>query len=432
MDSIATSNDPLQRKLLDARTRTLALTADLSAEQWLGPRLKIVNPPLWELGHLGWFQERWCLRLRARRSELGPSLLANADRLYDSSAVPHETRWTLPLPSIDETRDYLSAVLERVLDKVSAGADDTSAYFVELAALHEEMHCEAFTYTRQTLGYAAPDYPPVCEPSTSGKRTAKGDVDLPGGAFLLGAAPGSGFVFDNEKWAHAIQVAPFRISRTCVTNREFAAFVDDSGYSRRESWSAAGWVWRTAAEAAHPVYWRREGGRWYARRFDAWHPLEPEAAVMHVNWYEAEAYCRWAGRRLPSEAEWEYAASTAPGAGSVKRRFPWGSATPDRHHANLYGYSGRNFDAHGYPQGDSAWGCRQMIGNVWEWTADTFGPYPGFVADPYEDYSQPWFGDHKVLRGGSFATRAHLIRNTWRNFHTPDRRDVFAGFRTCA
>ena len=249
---------------------------------------------------------------------------------------------------------------------------------------------------------------------------------------MLGAMPGDGFVFDNEKWAHPVTIEPFEIARAAVTNSEFAAFVDDGGYSRRELWSAAGWQWRMAESATQPVYWRRHDGAWRERRYTEWVPLAPHAAAVHVSWYEADAYCRWAGRRLPSEAEWEYAAAT-DGAGSAgKRRYPWGDAVPTRRHANLFGVADGPLDVAAFPDGDSASGCRQMIGNVWEWTADAFGPYPGFVADPYEDYSQPWFGDHKVLRGGCFATRATLIRNTWRNFYTPDRRDAFVGFRTCA
>jgi iron(II)-dependent oxidoreductase len=160
--------------------------------------------------------------------------------------------------------------------------------------------------------------------------------------------------------------------------------------------------------------------------------LPPHAPVIHVNWHEADAYCRWAGRRLPTEAEWEFAAATMPGGTGHPRRYPWGDAAPSPRHANLFGVAGACADVADFAEGDSGWGCRQMFGNVWEWTADNFGPYPGFVRDPYREYSEPWFGDHKVLRGGSFATRASLLRNTWRNFYTPDRRDVFAGFRTCA
>jgi len=186
------------------------------------------------------------------------------------------------------------------------------------------------------------------------------------------------------------------------------------------------------------VYWQREGpGKWWRRDFDQWRPLEPEHPVVHVNWHEAEAYCRWAGRRLPTESEWEAAAAATPnpagpGLGRGKRRFPWGAERPSAQHANLDWRGMGCVNVDGFPDGDSAFGCRQMIGNVWEWTASDFFPYPGFVADPYKEYSAPWFGTHKVLRGGCWATRARLLRNTWRNFYRPERRDVWAGFRTCA
>jgi iron(II)-dependent oxidoreductase len=258
---------------------------------------------------------------------------------------------------------------------------------------------------------------------------------VPGGRFDLGAVPDGSFVFDNEKWAHPVDVPPFRIGRAPVTNAEFTAFVDDGGYQQPRFWSDAGWTWRAGVGAEHPVYWQRAaGGAWLQRRFDAYGLLEPHLPVLHVNWYEAEAYCAWAGRRLPTEAEWEMAASAEPGEGGAwrKRRFPWGNAAPTPERANLDWQRRGCIPVGALPAGDSYFGCRQMIGNVWEWTATTFGPYPGFVADPYQEYSQPWFGDHKVLRGGCWATRSRLIRTTWRNFYTPDRRDVWAGFRTCA
>ncbi|HET7158781.1 MAG TPA: SUMF1/EgtB/PvdO family nonheme iron enzyme, partial [Burkholderiales bacterium] len=304
------------------------------------------------------------------------------------------------------------------------------AYFAQLAALHEEMHCEAFTYTRQTLGYAAP-----LKQSRASARTpsqVKGDVELPGGCFMLGASRDTGFVFDNEKWAHQVTVRPYTISRVCVSNEEFLAFVEAGGYTRRELWSEAGWRWREKESASHPLYWRRDGSTWRTRHFDTWESLLMNAAMVHANWYEADAYCRWAGRRLPTEAEWEYAAATGREQRGAKRRYPWGEDAPDETRANLFGVHDRVIDVAALPAGDSAWGCRQMIGNVWEWTADAFEPYPGFVVDPYKEYSQPWFGTHKVLRGGSFATPASLMRNTWRNFYTPERRDIYAGFRTCA
>jgi iron(II)-dependent oxidoreductase len=232
-------------------------------------------------------------------------------------------------------------------------------------------------------------------------------------------------------------VPPFVIARAPVTQSEFAEFVEGKGYSRREFWSEAGWQWRQSAAAEHPVYWKREAaGRWLRRNFDHWVPLEPHRPVLHVNWWEAEAYCRWAGRRLPTELEWEVAASAEPAQfgnelAQGKRRFPWGDKAPASERANLGWRAMGAVDVNALSAGDSAFGCRQMIGNVWEWTASDFGPYPGFEIDPYREYSQPWFGTHKVLRGGAWPTQPRLLRNTWRNFYTPDRRDVWAGFRTC-
>jgi gamma-glutamyl hercynylcysteine S-oxide synthase len=426
------SEPGLARALVAARSRTHALVEDLEAGQLLGPRLAIVNPPLWEIGHLAWFQERWCLR-RERSGNLRPSILEHADRLYDSAAVPHDTRWDLPLPTLEITLDYMQRVLERVLEQLhEPGADPQLPYFVELAAQHEEMHCEAFTYTRQTLGYPAPRVEASSAPALRASASGDDDAEIDGGVFELGAAPGSGFVFDNEKWAHPVEVRPFRMARHAVTNQAFAAFVDDDGYVRRGLWSDAGWAWRNAAGALHPVYWVFDHAGWHERRYDRTLPLEPDRALVHVNCFEAEAYCCWAGRRLPTEAEWEYASAVVRGEPGSKREHPWGEAAVEPSLANVYGGPAMPVAVSAYGAGDSAWGCRQMTGNVWEWTASAFLPYPGFVADPYREYSEPWFGTHAVLRGGSFATRGRLLRNTWRNFFTPERRDIFAGFRTCA
>jgi iron(II)-dependent oxidoreductase len=255
---------------------------------------------------------------------------------------------------------------------------------------------------------------------------------------MLGAEPGSGFVFDNEKWAHPVTLEPFRIGRAPVTNAEFAAFVADGGYRRRELWTPEGWSWREGAGAEHPLHWRPAGdGGWEERVYDVRRSLPDDHPVIHVCWYEADAWSRWAGRRLPAEVEWEAAAAGEPAAGGrglapTKRPHPWGHEPPGPVQANLDAVYGGTISVSALPAGDSAFGCRQMWGNVWEWTASDFQPYLGFVVDPYQEYSAPWFGNHKVLRGGCWATRARLLRNTWRNFYTPDRRDVFAGFRTCA
>jgi len=392
----------LARQAQDARRRTRALTGDLEGAQLFGPRIAIVNPVLWELGHVAWFQERWCLRLRADES-LADSLLEGSDALYDSAAVAHDTRWDLPLPGLAKTLDFQDRVLERVLERLERGADEPwFLYFVQLAIFHEDMHAEAFHYTRQTLAYPDP-----LKAAASRGEDLPGDVHVPGGSYQIGASRNSGFHFDNEKWAHRVELAPFRIARAPVTNAQFLEFVRDGG--------------------AAPRYWKQQDGEWRERRFFEWVPLQLELPVMHVDWHEANAYCRHAGRRLPTEAEWEVAASLS--GNGERRRYPWGDVA-DGARANLGGAGRVAVDR--FAPGDSAAGCRQMIGNVWEWTSSDFLPYAGFVADPYREYSEPWFGTHKVLRGGSFATPLRLVAASWRNFYTPDRGDVFAGFRTCA
>jgi iron(II)-dependent oxidoreductase len=417
----------LAGELIASRKHLTRITADLDGERLLGPKLAIVNPPLWELGHVAWFQEYWCLRRRSP-DRYSDSMLDGADKLYDSAKVAHDTRWGLPLPDPKATRGYQDAVLERVLQRLEHEPDNRELhYFVQLATFHEDMHAEAFHYTRQTLGYGDPLQAPANAGTAAG--SVAGDAALPGGTFLLGASPGGDFVFDNEKWAHEVVLQPFRISRTAVTNAEYAGFVDAGGYSRREWWSEDGWAWRTRENLQAPKYWTKRDGAWAQRRFDRVLALHPDEPVIHVNWHEAQAYCRHAKRRLPTEAEWECSASWEFGA-VEKRRFPWGREHPTPDRANLEGMGVTAVQR--LPAGDSASGCRQLIGNVWEWTASTFDPYPGYVIDPYKEYSQPWFGTHKVLRGGSFATTRRLIRNTWRNFYTPDRYDIFAGFRTCA
>jgi iron(II)-dependent oxidoreductase len=431
----------------ETRARTLELVNDLSDEQLIGPRLQIVNPLQWEIGHLAWFQEFWVLRHFGGQ----PPILTQGDELYDSAGVAHDTRWDLPLLERDETLAYMQRVLERVINQASdeAGLTDSEGYnqdyFLNLVLLHEQMHDEAITYTRQTLSYPAPAISAANKirfakqdaplPQTNNDLTS--DAEIPGDKFILGSDREQGFTFDNERLAHEIEIASFAISKTAVTNGEFKHFVEDGGYRRSELWSAEGWQWRTAVMAEHPVYWQQEeNGRWLRRNFDEWVALDERLPVIHVNWHEANAYCGWAKRRLPTEAEWEMAASAKPSANGLdlsqhKRRYPWDDDSPTLKHANLDWRELGCVPVDALAAGDSAFGCRQMIGNVWEWTASAFQPYPGFVAGPYKEYSEPWFGNHKVLRGGCWATRSRLIHNSYRNFSTPDRRDVWAGFRTC-
>ncbi len=420
------SPQALSHALRDARQYTRDLYAHLTETQQRFPMLDCVNPPRWELGHLAWFQEFWCRRYRPDdpTGANTPPRWANADALWDSRTVPHATRWSLPLPPWRDVQAYLDATLEdtfAALDASRAG----ERYFFELALYHEDMHGEALLMTLQTLGLPAPlVYRMRAEPIVAAERV-EGDVVFAGGAFFLGtprAEKDMHFVFDNEKWGQEVALAPFALARRCVTNAEFVCFVEAGGYARRDCWSAEGSAWRDRAHAMHPECWRRGEGGWEQRRFDLWRPLAPEEPVVHVNAFEAEAYCAWAGRRLPTEAEWEYAARR----GAVQNTGePLAAivAAP-----NLDGAHVGPVSAHA---GASANGLAQLFGNVWEWTSSLFQPYPDFRADPYAEYSAPWFGTHRVVRGGSFATRSRLVHPGFRNFYMPARADVFVGFRTC-
>ena len=301
-------------------------------------------------------------------------------------------------------------------------------YFYRHVTQHEYMHSENLAMVRQTLGYRRPAFPNVQRGTVEvDPAYPRRDVEVPGTSFPLGAPKDEPFVFDNEKWVHKVEIKPFRIANTPVTNAEFVEFVEGGGYVTRKYWGKRGWEWRRRNGHEHPQFWSKRDGTSFLRSFDQRLPLDPWHPVIYVNWYEAKAYCAWAGRRLPTEAEWEYAAS-----GPRKNRFPWGETPPTPERANLdYRYGGP-VDVRAFAAGDSPFGCRQMIGNVWEWSDSYLTPYPGFVLDPYKEYSQPYFGQKPVLRGGGWTTRSGMIRNTWRNFFVRHRRNIVAGFRTCA
>jgi iron(II)-dependent oxidoreductase len=427
----------LVHMVTDARERTLELVKDLADAQLIVPKMEIVNPFLWELGHVAFFYDVFLLRV------LGSDtfLLEGAENLYDSFKIDHDDRWDLPLPPREKTLEYMRHLFDSVVGRLDSHEPSTKeTYLYLLSILHEDMHGEAFIYMRQTLEYPAPELGILHDklnPVEIGRGPLPGDVEIPGATFQLGATPDLPFVFDNEKWAHPVETPSFRIARAPVTNAEFADFVADRGYLRREFWSHQGWICRVKTGVQHPIYWKRGEKGWLRRHFDTLVPLEEHAPVIHVNWHEAEAYCTWAGRRLPTEAEWEMAASAEPapdgnGITERKRRYPWGDEPPSPDRANLDSRFLGCVDVGAFPCGDSAFGCRQMIGNVWEWTASAFFPFPGFIVDsPYKAYSAPWFGYRKVLRGGGWATRSRLACNTYRNFFLPHRRDLFAGFRTC-
>ena len=428
------SGEQLAEWVTDARSRTMELVADLDDEQLVGPQLASVNPLIWEIGHLSWFSERFVLREALQEAPI----LRQADAIYDSGAIPHDTRWYLQLPSREQTLAYMAEVRDRTVERLlDPRCTDVVRHLALYAVLHEDVHTEAITYTRQTLGYPPPRLPGLSgtTPVDVDAGALPGDVDVPGGTHLLGALRSDPFAYDNEKWAHPVQVAAFSMARAPVTQAEYAAFVDDGGYTRPELWGA-GTDWLRTSGASAPVYWRRSGGGWQRRHFDIWVDLEPHRPVSSICFWEAEAYCRWAGRRLPSEVEWEVAAGAEPAADTfavARREHPWGAAATTPEHANLEWRADGPVDVAAHAAGDSAFGVRGLFGNVWEWTASTFSPYPNFESDAYGDNSVPWFAEgRKVLRGGSWATRPRYVRVPYRNYFPPERRDVLAGLRTCA
>jgi iron(II)-dependent oxidoreductase len=392
--------DSLAEALADARRRSLALYGHLDLGAIEVPCIPLVNPPLWELSHIAWFQEYWCLR---GGDESEPSLLEGADALFNSSTVPHDSRWSLPYTTAERLVRYMRDTLEATQESL-AHTPEEARYFFHLAALHEDMHGEALLMTLQTLSLPAP---PVDsrEPPRSAMKPSR-DIAFAGGDFTMGTecAP---FAFDNERGAHRVRLKPFAMSSRPVTHGEFAAFIDET---QRDA----------------PAHWRKDGGQWQVRRFDRWLPLDEGAPMVHASLEDALAYCRWAGRRLPTEAEWEFAARNA----GQCDRYPWGECAVQGAPTLDFRHQGPS-GALAEPK-PSATGLEHMIGSVWEWTSSPFTPYPGFAPDPYRDYSQPWFHSHYSLRGGSFATRTRIAHNRYRNFYLPNRRDPFAGFRTCA
>ena len=371
-----TANQLIAR-LAQARGQLRALIGCLPAGGWLGPRAGHLNPPLWEYGHIVWFQERWCLRARPGGG-FAASLLAAADALYDSSSVAHDRRWDLALPEPAAVDEYAERVAAAVAARLRSGLDPELAYFAELCLYHELMHVEAWWMAFQNLGYAPPVRPDVSGALPVARLAfAAGEVEL-------GSGSGEGFIFDNEKWRHPVPVPAFDIDASPLSEVAFAEFVDAGGYRRSAGWSDAGRAWRAAVGACHPLYWRRENAAWQMRRFDRWLPLGADRPMLHVNRYEAEACAAWMGRRLPAAAQWLRA--------TQRPEFRSGMA--------------------------------------WEWLRDAFAPYPGFAPDPYRDYAQPWFHTHGELRGGGPFTDPSLKRPGFRNFYLPERRDPFAGLRT--
>ena len=399
----------LSLALMDARNHTLQLFGQyqnaLEAVDFQIIPAPGVEPPLWKLGHVGWFQEWWIGRNLQRA--LGhrcppdglrlPSIEPQSDRCFSPHAAPPESRWTMALPEVVSCRAYLLETLESTLELLErAGDEDEALYFDRLCRFHEDLQGEAFTCMAQALGL--PLNPAMQAAFTPPPMALREPLLVQATRWQMGSVSGAGagFAFDNEQPVHAIKVPEFEIDAQAVTWAQYVEFVSDGGYDRQELWHPDGWQWLQALALSEgrrgPRYVEQIGsgsGAVIQMRFGQPVRMQAQQPVMHVSWWEADAWCRWAGRRLPAEVEWEVAARTA-----ARRGFRWG--------------------------------------DVWEWTGTTLQPYPGFAPGPDQAYSQPFFGTHKVLRGASPATRARLRHPNFRSFQRPERDDAFCGFRSCA
>ena len=403
-------------ELEEARRRTLDLVAPVSDADLCRQHSELMSPIVWDLAHIGYFEELWLVRRVAGEQPLDPQV----DDLYDAFQHPRSEREALPLPSRAETLAFLDRTRERalaVLDEIELDRTDrllADGYVYGMVIQHEHQHCETILATLQLRTDGA--YP-LTEDAAPRAVDGPEEILVEDGPFILGTSD-EPWAYDNEREAHEVDLPAFRIDAAPVTNGAFREFVDDGGYGDERVWSPDGWRHRREASLEHPAFWRREGdGSWSRLRFGQREPLPTEEPVQHVSWYEADAFARWAGKRLPTEAEWEKAAT-----------WPDGTKLEPDPGDNL----GQRRLGPSPAGGEGPRGCRGLLGEVWEWTASDFRAYPGFQAFPYAEYSQVFFGsEYKVLRGGSWATAPVVARATFRNWDFPIRRQIFAGFR-CA
>ncbi|WP_432140715.1 ergothioneine biosynthesis protein EgtB [Streptomyces sp. bgisy084] len=414
--------------LLAARDRTRLLTTCVEHPDLVAQHSPLMSPLVWDLAHIGNQEEQWLLRTVGGRDALRPDI----DSVYDAFEHPRSERPSLPLLAPDEAHGYVAEVRGRVLDILESaplhgGPLLDAGFAFGMIAQHEQQHDETMLITHQLR--TGPAVLTAPEPPPAPDDLLPAEVLVPGGPFTMGTST-EPWALDNERPAHRRLVPAFLIDTTPVSNGAYQRFIEAGGYGERRWWAEAGWAMVREHKLRAPLFWKRDGGQWLRRRFGVTEPVPPDEPVLHVSWYEADAYARWAGRRLPTEAEWEKAARHDPATGR-SRRYPWGDEDPTPAHANLGQRHLRPAPVGSYPDGQSPLGVRQLIGDVWEWTASDFLPYPGFAAFPYREYSEVFFGDgHKVLRGGSFGVDPVACRGTFRNWDLPVRRQIFAGFRT--
>jgi len=425
------NREEIAARLDEARKRTLALVEPLNEEDLHRQHDALMSPIIWDLGHIAHFEELWLVR-----NLEGPVEFGEMPGTYNPFENPRRVRGQLELPSLDEMKKLMSDIRADVLkslESVPVTGDNAlldNGYVYSMVLQHEYQHNETILQTLQ-LKQGEPYRAPRLYAPPSRRITPSGAMaSFTGGRVTLGTDDRSA-AYDNERPTHERDVAPFKIDVYPVTNADYLRFMRDGGYTRENLWSEAGWKWRQESGAESPKYWMRDGDAWCVRVMDRVRSVDPSLPVCHVCFHEAEAFARYAGKRLPTETEWEVAASW-DAEHNRARRFPWGDEPATAERANLDQLSFSVAPVGAYAANWSPLGCYGMIGDVWEWTSSDFLPYPGYQTFPYPEYSEVFFGnEYKVLRGGSWATRPGVVRNTFRNWDYPIRRQIFSGFR-CA
>jgi gamma-glutamyl hercynylcysteine S-oxide synthase len=422
------SSERVVEALQEARRRTYALVSSVSDEDLERVHSSLMSPLVWDLAHIAAYEDLWLVHRYGERPLLHDELAA----MYDAFETPRAVRGDLPLLGPAEAREYLDQVRARTLEVIDErGVGDGTLH--EMVLRHEHQHDETMLQTLMLArlpGYELPGRRAIPEP-TSPAETGLDMVEVAAGECTIGA-PDQGFAYDNERPRHRTDVRGYLIGRTPVTNASYLTFVEGGGYEHRDWWSDEGWAWKEEYDISRPLAWTADlRGEWRLGRLE---PLHPDRPVVHVSWFEADAFARAHGARLPTEIEWEKAATwdevTDPAHPRV-RRYPWGNRKPaPGQHANLDHRGCGTAPAGAYPDGASPYGCLGMIGDVWEWTSSGFDGYDGFAAHPYREYSEVFFGgDYRVLRGGSWATRTSVATSTFRNWDHPQRRQIFSGIR---
>ena len=412
------------------RARTMEIVAPLEIEDYVIQTAEFMSPPRWHIGHTSWFFETVLQAYKPGYKVYSEDFLFYFNSYYEGFGprIERPKRGTKSRPTVRKTVAYRNHIDEQMLSFLNY-ADESVLKLVRLGLEHEMQHQELLVYDIKHL-LCDQFQPPISTPPKPATKV-EGMAEIEGGLFWLGYE-GDNFAWDNEKPVHQVFLQDFAIDRALVTNGDFLEFINDGGYQNFRWWFSEGWTTVNTEQWRAPLYWELHDGEWMIRDFSGLHPAKSKSdePVCHVSYFEASAFAKWAGKRLPTEAEWEKAACYDPRR-KVRTAFPWGDTDPGSGHANLFENSLWSVAPIGaFPAGANAYGCQQMIGDVWEWTTSDYVPYPGFKSE-FEEYNDKWFVNQKVLRGGSFATPQVHIRATYRNFFHTHERWMVSGFR-CA